>query len=278
MFNVNSNDVDNIYDKFLNTYLQIFHSCFPKSKIYENSCTKHWITTGIKISCQMKGDLYLLTKVCDNIKLNLYYKLYCKILNEVIIEAKILNSNDKCTKAHSKVKTPWNVVGVETGKQGKNKVYIKPRMINPKAFNNHFLTIAENTNHNIPAQTTDNNRNYKYYLDLTLRSPFPKVRFISITTKDNEKVISLLYIQKNSCGYDEILMKILNSTPYISLPLYYIFNKAISVGPLPSCLKYSIITPIHKKGDKQNCANNRPISLLTSFCKVFEKVLHKRLI
>jgi len=69
---------------------------------------------------------------------------------------------------------------------------IKPRMINPNAFSNHFLTIADNINHNIPAQTIDNNRNYKYYLGSTLRSPFPKVRFINITTEDIEKVTSLV--------------------------------------------------------------------------------------
>jgi hypothetical protein len=170
------------------------------------------------------------------------------------------------------------MIRVETGKQGKNKEYFKPEMINPNAFNNHFLTIAENTDHNIPAQTTDNNGNYKYYLDLTLRSPFPKVRFINKTTKDIEKVISSLH-PKNSCGYDEIFLKILNiSAPYISSFLCYTFNKAISVGTLPLRLKYSIATPIHKKGDKQNCANYRPISLLTSFSKVFEKMLYKRLI
>jgi hypothetical protein len=96
MFNVNSNDVDSVYNKFLNTCLQIFHSYFPKRKMYENSPTKHWTTTGIKISCQKKGDLYLLTKVYDNIRLKLYYKCYCVILNEVIIESEILNCNDKC--------------------------------------------------------------------------------------------------------------------------------------------------------------------------------------
>jgi hypothetical protein len=67
-------------------------------------------------------------------------------------------------------------------------------------------------------------------------------------------------------------MKILSiSTPYISLPLCYIFNKAISVGTLPSRLKYSIVTPIYKKGDKPNCALYRPISLFNSYSKVFEK-------
>jgi hypothetical protein len=94
----------------------------------------------------------------------------------------------------------------------------------------------------------------KYYLDLALGSPSLKIRFNNITTKETEKVISSLH-PKNSYSYDEILMKILKvSAPYTSSPVCYIFNKAISAGTFPSCLKYSIINSIHKKGDKENHA------------------------
>jgi hypothetical protein len=89
--------------------------------------------------------------------------------------------------------------------------------------------------------------NIKYYLDLVLRSPSPKIRFNNIMTKETEKVTSSLY-PKNSYGYDEILMKILKiSAPCTSSFVCYIFNKVISVGTFPSSLKYSIIKPIHKK-------------------------------
>jgi len=42
-------------------------------------------------------------------------------------------------------------------------------------------------------------------------------------------------------------------------------------------MKFSIIKPIYKKGNKMNPTNYGPISLLTSFSKVFEKVLYIRL-
>jgi hypothetical protein len=42
-------------------------------------------------------------------------------------------------------------------------------------------------------------------------------------------------------------------------------------------MKFSIIKFIYKKGDKTNATNDRPISLLTSFSKVFEKALYIRL-
>jgi hypothetical protein len=42
-------------------------------------------------------------------------------------------------------------------------------------------------------------------------------------------------------------------------------------------LKYSIIKPLLKKGDNKVVKNYRPISLLTSFSKIFEKVIYIRL-
>ena len=84
---------------------------------------------------------------------------------------------------------------------------------------------------------------------------------------------------KNSTGYDEISTKILKiSDDYISSPLTHIVNKSISVGIFPERLKYSIINPVYKKGDKTDPVNYRPVSLLTAFSKVLEKVLYNRLI
>jgi hypothetical protein len=43
-------------------------------------------------------------------------------------------------------------------------------------------------------------------------------------------------------------------------------------------MKYSTVTPIYKKGDRKNCVNYRPISLLTSFSNMFEKIIYSRLL
>ena len=51
----------------------------------------------------------------------------------------------------------------------------------------------------------------------------------------------------------------------------------MSSGIFPTWLKFSQVVPIFKKGDKDKLTNYRPISLLTSFSKIFEKVIYKRL-
>ena len=101
-----------------------------------------------------------------------------------------------------------------------------------------------------------------------------------IKTFSTQKITSIIKAlkTKNSFGFDEISTKLLKiSATYICSPLTYICKKSILSGIFPDRMKFSIIKPIYKKGNKTNPTNYRPISLLTSFSKVFEKALYIRL-
>jgi Notch-like protein len=96
----------------------------------------------------------------------------------------------------------------------------------------------------------------------------------SLSTEEVENIIKSLKL-KNSSGYDDISTKILKlSSLFISSTLNYICNKSIAQGIFPDLLKYSEIKPLYKKGDKSQTTKYRPISLLTSFSKVFEKAMN----
>jgi hypothetical protein len=91
------------------------------------------------------------------------------------------------------------------------------------------------------------------------------------TTKEMENIFKTLK-SKNSQGYDEITTKILKvSFPFISSPLIYICNKSVSSGIFPHRLKYWIIKSLYRKGNKHEVFNYRPVLLLTSISKIFEK-------
>ena len=59
--------------------------------------------------------------------------------------------------------------------------------------------------------------------------------------------------------------------------VFLFFNQSIILGIFPDKLKYAKVIPIHKKGSPTDPSNYRPISLLSIFSKIFEKLMHKRL-
>ena len=119
--------------------------------------------------------------------------------------------------------------------------------------------------------------NSVHYLYKNSKLPYPDMKTNYTTPKEIEKIIQSLKV-KNSHGYDGIPTKILKiSTPFITSPLTYICNKSLSSGIFPSRLKFSEIIPLHKKGNRMDITNFRPISLLTSFSKILEKVIYARL-
>ena len=62
-------------------------------------------------------------------------------------------------------------------------------------------------------------------------------------------------------------------TPYLTEAV----NDSIQCGSFPDCLEVAKVIALYKKGDKTNPENYRPMSLLPSFNKVFEKILLKRM-
>jgi len=66
--------------------------------------------------------------------------------------------------------------------------------------------------------------------------------------------------------------------PFISSPPIYTCNKMLSTGTFPTWLKFSQVFPLFKKGNKTEMSDYRPVSLLTSFSKIFKKVIYNRLL
>lgn len=56
-----------------------------------------------------------------------------------------------------------------------------------------------------------------------------------------------------------------------------IFNQCIVAAAFPERMQVARVTVLYKKGERNNLANYRPVSILPVFSKVFEKILHSRL-
>ena len=78
-------------------------------------------------------------------------------------------------------------------------------------------------------------------------------------------------------GEDDIRPKMLKAMSNFGVcGLTCVFQVAWKTGEVPKQWQTSVLTPIHKKGDKKKYTNYRGISLLSLPGKVYAKCLEKR--
>jgi len=100
-----------------------------------------------------------------------------------------------------------------------------------------------------------------------------KLSNILCSEEDVNKKLNNLNTSK-APGPDKIHSIFLKSTAtYISKPLCLIFNKSLDEGQLPIDWKFGLISALHKKGDRKDPNNYRPVSLTPIVCKVLESII-----
>lgn len=105
-------------------------------------------------------------------------------------------------------------------------------------------------------------------------------RNIFMTPTDKQEILEIICQLKNKAtqGHHGISPKLLKDLKHpLSSPLATIINKSIAEGKFPNIMKIARINPIFKSQDKTVLENYRPISILPTISKVFEKVIFKRL-
>ena len=102
------------------------------------------------------------------------------------------------------------------------------------------------------------------------------IRDIVISREKVKKMLLNLDVSKQGGedGLSNQLLKMVAST--LDLPLSNLFGLLLRSGHFPSCWKLGIVVPIFKnKGSKGDPENYRPVTLLNSMSKVFERVVYE---
>jgi hypothetical protein len=178
----------------------------------------------------------------------------------------------------------WNIVKTSTNNKNTSN-NISSMKINDKlssdsltfanALNIYFSLVAENFLNNFTEEKITSSNDPMSYLYQAFRQSFLKIKLRNTTTYETEKIIQSSE-SKNSYGYDETSRILRVRAPYVLSPLTYIFNQVLSTGVFPERLKFAAVTS-YQKGEKTEFSNYRPISLLTTFSKIIEKIIYRRL-
>jgi len=136
------------------------------------------------------------------------------------------------------------------------------------AFNNHFSNVVSNelTNY-YGTSPLPQSLSCDTYSDTTMSFNFHCFNHCDVEftfKKFRPLSVDVSYLKKSIFNFD---------TQLFSYIICDIFNRYLARNVFPEELKRACVIPIYKKGSKNNIENYRPISVLPTISKVFEKLL-----
>ena len=281
----NSNDPSDSYSNFISIYKECMDKSIPL-KHYPFNKYKHranpWVTKGILTSLRTKDKLHSEFLKCTNPTLKSIneskYKKYRNAYNKVIRSAKTLYWHYLFEFSKNDTKRTWKNINSLLGKsvEKKNPDYMMSE--NEKYYNN--TTIANKFNEyfvnvgpRLAQSIGDPGPNTTHVPSLNLPNSFS----LNPTSPIEIKSIIDKLKPKTSKGYDHISPKLIKSNEFIIAELLmHIANLSFTQGIFPNDMKVAKVIPIFKDKDNRIISNYRPISLLPSFSKIFERLVYNR--
>lgn len=269
------------YNNFLNTLKLVLDTTCPHKKTRQNKKhkPKHFADQEShrlkEAYTQSLANYHLTGSIPDKVKTAELKKTYDLRLKTLRKEASIQHINT----ADNKSKATWEVINNawirKNIKQNEMKLNINGVLTdNPQEvaeqLNKFFVSIAQQTLSTNPVRKQTQIQN---------QPSMNKLPHLSYTNKNEvTKTINALKT-KNSAGTDEISSKVLKyCCEELTKPLTEIINKSFRDGEFPSKMKISKVYPKLKNGCTTLASNYRPISLISTFSKVCEKIALQRLL
>ena len=240
---------------------------------------KPWISAGILKSIKRKQKMYKTHFLSKNPTKVEAYKKYSNKLIKIKNIAKRKYYTKRFELCRNNMKVTWRLIGTIINRKTKgqttistiqrnNKTYTAPTDI-ANQFNEHFTNVGPNlarlidhTNED-PCKYISNSPSSSFYLK-------------PVSQELVKQHLSELNESKSTIGIPNKLLKL--AANEICIPLQVIYNKSIQSGIVPNLFKTSRVTPIYKSGEVTNPNNYRPISTLSSFSKILEKIVYDQLI
>ena len=109
------------------------------------------------------------------------------------------------------------------------------------------------------------------------KSHFSATCFLRPTDEDEILQIIGNLGNRKSPGHDNIKSDIVKTVAHeISYPLMILINRSLSTGKVPNDMKKAKVVPIYKKDNPEEFGNYRPVSVLPTFSKILERIVHNR--
>ena len=276
-------DPDLYLQKIIESVTKTVDSVFPmvkRSKKHIKRFRKPWMTQGILNSIRTRHRLYhkyLLLK--DENSYN-KYTTYLNRLTRVKEQAQDFHYQKDFAECSGDPKLTWKKINnLQNKKKPQNKLPLiikdgdsqidDPKLIANK-LNKNFVLKGPKLASKLPPSN-------KSALENMMPRVNDSITNIILKTPAVRKRINELKTNK-AAGYDNISAKMLKWLVDVIAPLLtQVFNKYLSIGKYPDLFKIAKVTALHKGGEKINCENYRPISVLPQLNQIFEKLIQDHL-
>ena len=275
---IQENNAQLSYDYFHDKFFSLYDVIFTEKEIKFNRNVhkiEPWMSTGLLTSRQQKNKLSKIFSRRPTPENYDKFKVYKNMYNKLIRAMKKLYYHNQILHYQGNLKKIWETIREASGIR--NKSFTLPDQLNvdgqiikdqskiAHAFNKHFTSIANKIKNDI-TPTDKPPDDYLEQLDFNFEIPnITPIHVISAFKKLKDKTSSDFMNISTS-----FLKKIIDD---IALPLSHIFNRSFISGLIPDKLKISKIIPIFKNGSISDLNNYRPISLISVFSKIMEKII-----
>lgn len=256
------NDVNKAFNYFIRKLKRIYNKCFPFEKSTSSFIKTPWLTKGLLKSVRHKNRLFLQAKFNPNLKQE--YKTYRNKLTNLIRISKLNYHKQILLQLKSNSRKMWSYLNNLISSNNSNNI-----PVSANTLNDFFTSVFKQA----PNYQPDQNHTLpdSYFV--------AKCLFLSPITF-NETISTIASLSNTrAIGSDGLSPELIKSNAaLISHQLTYIFNLSLTQGIFPNLLKNAIVVPIFKGGSHVDPSNYRPISILTTFSKILEKLFHNRLL
>ena len=144
-------------------------------------------------------------------------------------------------------------------------------------FNNFFTTVASTLVDKLPPCPGIYGWTHIQSFYKSLNVPSTGFQMSQVTEDSVLKILSSVNPSK-ATGLDQLSPKFIkDGAKLISSPLAHIVNLSLTSGIIPNDLKSARVTPIYKKNSKLEPGNYRPVSILSTISKLFERIVYNQL-
>lgn len=271
---------ESIFNLVKNEYDIVFK---PKIIKVKNKVTfSDWATVGIHRSRQRLYELYEERSYNKNTAFVEYVRQYSKMFKCVCVSAKSNYFKNQIKSSNNVMRTTWKIINNETGKvratNNNFKLKIDDQFLSTdlevaKAFENFFTDIPVSTTKSLNSSPTAAESLLKQNVE-ECKSDF---KFRHVNNEEIVKAFRSLEMKKTADVHG-LSVKIISSIIDCIAPhLCCIFNQCIDNGVFPDLMKLSKVIPLFKAGSTSDPTNFRPISILPTLSKIFEKLILNQL-